>query len=278
MMRKLCLASGLFLAGIVAMAMTYEHAGGQVPGPQPVPAQSVPGGGAISISAPAGEGGASLSTGTVTLSAPSAGFVGAAYGPPSGYGGMAGDWTLHDVKMQTLMQADAEQEGEVQAAVIAYSDPSADSAARAEARTKLASALEAQFTARQQRRELEIQQIEERVKKLRDALDKRASAKDKIIERRLNDLLTDAEGLGWGDASTELGRRGGSPYGYPYGTVARPGVPPTTGPGGGNPYGGRPGAGDPAYPGGAGGGRGEGGGRGASGAPSRESQPAPPTP
>lgn len=257
-MRKTCVVSGLFLAGIAASAITYERAGGQVSAPQPAAGQPAPGGG-ITISAPVpGGGGASASSGNEKLVVPAVVHEGpGTYGLSGGFSGYGGEWTGPNEEMQELMQVDAEQEGQVQEAVNAYSDPSADSAARAEARNKLATALEMQFAARQQRREMEIQQIEERVKKLRDALDKRAAAKDKIIERRINDLLTEAEGLGWGDAGPGAGMPPGS------GGRAGGGNPYGVGPSGGSPYGG--------------GGRGEGRGRGPARVPSRETQPAPRT-
>lgn len=142
-------------------------------------------------------------------------------------------------EMQGLMQQDGEIEAQVQATVAEYSGSDLDSSDRDAKRQALTELLEKQFDARQQRRELEIKQIEERVKKLREALDKRTSAKQKIIERRLNDLLTDAEGLGWGDAAPgAVGFGGPSPYGPsmggrgPYGPARGRG-----GEGGGAPYG-----------------------------------------
>jgi hypothetical protein len=74
-----------------------------------------------------------------------------------------------------------------------------DESARAAARDKLAKVLSQQFDQRQKRREEEIAQIEARVQKLRETLRKRAEAKERIVSSRLDQLLRDAEGLGWGD-------------------------------------------------------------------------------
>jgi hypothetical protein len=167
-----------------------------------------------------------------------------------------------DPELMQLQQGDAELESQIQQAVQVYATANADDPNRGDIKQSIEDMLEKQFTLRQQRREREILQIEERVKKLREALDKRADAKSKIIERRINDLLTDAEGLGWGDA----GPSAGGVYGGLSGAGA-PG-PAYGGPqprGGGNPFGGRPG--------GYGGGRGAGGGgygRGGGAAPATD--------
>ena len=43
-----------------------------------------------------------------------------------------------------------------------------------------------------------------RVARLRESLTKRSDAKQQIIERRLNDLFSDIDGLGWGDVDAEV--------------------------------------------------------------------------
>lgn len=128
-----------------------------------------------------------------------------------------------DEAQRLLSQADSELEGEVQRLVREYSTPDAAETARGTLKQAIVAALEKQFLLRQQYREREIQQIEERVKKLRAALDKRAAAKEKIIERRLNELLTEAEGLGWGEGPGRPSARYGGDYGAtskPYGRAA----------------------------------------------------------
>jgi hypothetical protein len=105
---------------------------------------------------------------------------------------------------QRLAQDDAKLEGEVRSAVGQYhaADKEAD---RNKLRAQLTELLEKQFAARQERRKLELASLEARVKKLREALEKRESAKQTIVERRLGDLLGDEDGLGWGDASPGFG-------------------------------------------------------------------------
>jgi hypothetical protein len=105
---------------------------------------------------------------------------------------------------QRLAQDDAKLEGEVRSAVGQYhaAEKEAD---RNKLRAQLTDLLEKQFAARQERRKLELASLEARVKKLREALEKRESAKQTIVERRLGDLLGDEDGLGWGDASPGFG-------------------------------------------------------------------------
>ncbi len=65
-------------------------------------------------------------------------------------------------------------------------------------KTELREALAKQFDVQRQRRELELKRIEERVQKLRDQIKKRNDARETIIDRRLDQLTNEAEGLGWG--------------------------------------------------------------------------------
>ena len=54
-----------------------------------------------------------------------------------------------------------------------------------------------QFEAQQQIRERELANVEARVKKLRDLTQKRRDAQKTIIDERLDQLLREADGLGW---------------------------------------------------------------------------------
>jgi hypothetical protein len=113
-----------------------------------------------------------------------------------------------------LAMKDSELEGTVHTFLQMYSAAENDND-RAEIRENLTKTLVEQFAIRQQRREREIAEIEARVKRLRDALKKRADAKQKIIEQRLNELLSDAEGLGWGDAGASgFAPPGGGRFGF----------------------------------------------------------------
>ncbi|HWB09313.1 MAG TPA: hypothetical protein VG826_08820 [Pirellulales bacterium] len=68
---------------------------------------------------------------------------------------------------------------------------------RAKLKLSLEETLGQQFDAQQKVRELEVASIEARVKKLRDVINKRNEARRTIIEKRLDQLLSEADGLGW---------------------------------------------------------------------------------
>jgi hypothetical protein len=57
--------------------------------------------------------------------------------------------------------------------------------------------LDKQFAVQQQVRGREIAAIEARVRKVRDLLEKRDASRKQIIERRIEQLIKEAEGLGW---------------------------------------------------------------------------------
>jgi hypothetical protein len=63
--------------------------------------------------------------------------------------------------------------------------------------SELRETLEAQFDLQIKRRELELQRVEERLAKLREQLKKRSEVRKQIVDRRLEQLTSDAEGLGW---------------------------------------------------------------------------------
>jgi hypothetical protein len=199
--RKYWLTLGTILAGMYGVSTLYQTAVGQDGPPSPVDPAAATAPVAVPTPTPTivtvGPGGA-----TATLSAPSEGSGVFTYSAPSSFAVFGGgDGEAMSEEMVALIQKDAELEAQVQQIVAEYTTGGLDSSVEGELRKKLTDLLDAQFTARQARREMEIKQIEDRVHKLREALDRRSSAKEKIIERRLNDLLTDAEGLGWGEAA-----------------------------------------------------------------------------
>ncbi len=81
-----------------------------------------------------------------------------------------------------------------------------DDAERQKIKAQLAELLGRQFELQQQIREDEVAQLESRVKKLRSVIEKRKEARQSIVNNRLEQLLRDAEGLGWSAAPS-----GGSP-------------------------------------------------------------------
>jgi hypothetical protein len=80
---------------------------------------------------------------------------------------------------------------------------------------QLREVLAKQFDVQRQRREHELAKVEERLRKLREQLRKRNDARETIIDRRLEHLITDAEGLGW----TPPAGDGARPQAIGYGTV-----------------------------------------------------------
>lgn len=66
---------------------------------------------------------------------------------------------------------------------------------------ELREALTRQFDLQRKRRELEVTRIEERLRKLREQIKKRNDARETIIDRRLDQLVNEAEGLGWAPSS-----------------------------------------------------------------------------
>jgi hypothetical protein len=62
---------------------------------------------------------------------------------------------------------------------------------------QLSEILDKQFEVRQQRHKKEIESLEAQVKKLRDLVDKRQENRRQIVAKRLDQILQEAQGLGW---------------------------------------------------------------------------------
>jgi hypothetical protein len=106
-----------------------------------------------------------------------------------------------DPEMNELTGQDQQLEQEVQslARQLAGTD---DDKTKADLKEKLAATLERQFDAQQKLRQREISRIEARVQKLRELVQKRTESRRKIIDNRFDQLLNDAEGLGWSSGTT----------------------------------------------------------------------------
>ena len=92
-----------------------------------------------------------------------------------------------------------------------------DQDARAKQRDEIATGLNEIFDIRQEQRVNELKALEARVQKLRATLDQRATSKNEILKNRLDYLLREADGLGWGDgipAPRPAGGSGGMAAGY----------------------------------------------------------------
>ena len=57
--------------------------------------------------------------------------------------------------------------------------------------------MEKEFDLQQKRRDLDLVRVEARLKKVRDLMKKRSEARQSIIDKRLDQLIREAEGLGW---------------------------------------------------------------------------------
>jgi hypothetical protein len=80
-----------------------------------------------------------------------------------------------------------------------------DDESRAKLKGELAKAIERHFDVRHEIRKREIEQLEAQVKKLREHLAKRGEARQSIVQMRLGQFISAAEGLGW-DADLGGGR------------------------------------------------------------------------
>lgn len=68
---------------------------------------------------------------------------------------------------------------------------------RAKIKGKLGDSLGKQFDLQQKRRDVELTRLEAQMKKLRDVMKKRSDARTTIVDKRLDQLLREADGLGW---------------------------------------------------------------------------------
>jgi hypothetical protein len=80
-------------------------------------------------------------------------------------------------------------------------------------RKKLGDLLGQQFDQHTQQQQKELEELEKQIAHLRSVLKKRQDAKGTIVERRLDQLIQDAEGLGWTAPGSP--RQGLAPVGAP---------------------------------------------------------------
>ncbi len=90
-----------------------------------------------------------------------------------------------------------------------------------ELRKKLIDVLNQQFDARIEQQTKELAELEKEITRLRDVLEKRRDAKEKIVERHLEQMILDAQGMGW-NAPGHPGIPGYGPMGGNF-DFARPG-------------------------------------------------------
>jgi methionine-rich copper-binding protein CopC len=75
-------------------------------------------------------------------------------------------------------------------------------------RKKLSDELSKEFDAHIKRQQKELEDLEKQIANLRKVLAKRLEAKGTIVERRAEQLIQDAEGLGWNAPSSPRGAYG----------------------------------------------------------------------
>ena len=95
-------------------------------------------------------------------------------------------------------------------------------------RKELTDVLTQQFDQQVQKQQKELDDLEKQIANLRSVLKRRLEAKSTIIERHIEQLIQDAEGLGWNAPGNP--HYGGGFYPSPatgYGRPAGPGVAPT---------------------------------------------------
>jgi hypothetical protein len=114
-----------------------------------------------------------------------------------------------DPEMAKLAAAEAELGDSSEALLTQYAaadKPEDQKRLKAELRDALAK----QFDVQRQERELELARVEERIKKVREQLKKRNDAREWIVDRRLDQLINDVDGLGWTAPAGASPRRAGS--------------------------------------------------------------------
>jgi hypothetical protein len=101
-----------------------------------------------------------------------------------------------DPEMQKLLGEEAKSEREADGLLKEYAHKE-NASDRAKIKAKLTEVLGKQFDAQQARRDVELARLETQVKKLRELMKKRSDARQTIVDKRLDQLISAAEGLGW---------------------------------------------------------------------------------
>lgn len=83
-----------------------------------------------------------------------------------------------------------------------------------EIRKKLTDLLSQQFDQRLQQQQKEVDDLEKQIAALKEVLKKRTAAKTTIVERRIDQLVQEAEGLGWNNPSSPHPTSPDYPPGY----------------------------------------------------------------
>jgi len=115
-------------------------------------------------------------------------------------GGIAHGAAIHIGQMNHLGQSESNEmmASELQVAKLLREFQNADESDRKDIVDQINVEVLKQFELRQAAREKELEELEEQLAKLKEKHQKRESMKDEIISARVNDLLNNLQGLGWG--------------------------------------------------------------------------------
>lgn len=125
--------------------------------------------------------------------------------PGGGVPGMAGGMMGMGGMESAPVSEDEHLETWVSRALVDYAKTE-DQNARKQQRGEIAKALDRIFDIRQERRMQELETLEQRVQNLRSTLETRENLKPDIVKNRLDYLIREADGLGWGDGLPAPGR------------------------------------------------------------------------
>lgn len=117
------------------------------------------------------------------------------HGQPGGFPGGVSQGR-RDPELEKLHAEETSAADEVSRLVAEYSRTE-DEKDKEKVKTRLAASLTKQFDAQQKRRDVELARVEAQLKKLRELMKKRGEERKPIIDRRLDQLLREVEGLGW---------------------------------------------------------------------------------
>jgi len=115
---------------------------------------------------------------------------------------------LFQNEVQLTLSGEAACERDVANLLSEYSHTQ-DEKKRSEIKTKISGLLDQQFDHQQKRRDLEVKRIEAQLSKLRDLIKKRSDSRQTIVQKRLDQVLSDADGLGWTPSSGNNAPRAG---------------------------------------------------------------------
>ena len=100
-----------------------------------------------------------------------------------------------DPEMYKLLKAEADLDRQTTAIAKRYRE--ADSSERDLLKKGLEKLVNQHFDARQNRRQLEIKRLEEGLQRLRDAIAERNKARNEVVNKRVKELLGQADDLGF---------------------------------------------------------------------------------